>query len=95
MQVGAVVRDWANVRSVVAGRLVNVHSPKDWLLAVCYRVSAMNYGCAGLQPVHAQGVENFDASDHIWKHTEYPKKAPELLMQLDPCYGGQSHVNSW
>ena len=46
---------WSAARSAVAGRLVSVHSRKDWLLGVMYRVGTMRMGCAGLQPVGLPG----------------------------------------
>jgi hypothetical protein len=64
--------DWCRIRSVVSGRLVNVFSENDSLLALLYRTSSLQLGVAGLQPVEGVlGVENLDVSDLISGHLRY------------------------
>ncbi|OJT06136.1 hypothetical protein TRAPUB_3071 [Trametes pubescens] len=61
---------WAAVRRVAAGRVVNGYGSDDYVLAVLARVSGMNWGVAGLQPVEVQGVENVacDVDGHLkWR----------------------------
>lgn len=61
---------WAAVRRVAAGRVVNAYGSDDYVLAVLARVSGMNWGVAGLQPVEVQGVENVacDVDGHLkWR----------------------------
>ena len=56
--------DWRMLRSVVSGRLVNVYSTQDYILAYLYRSSGLQYGVAGLQPIeNVKGVESVDVSD--------------------------------
>ncbi|RAL17783.1 DUF726 domain protein [Aspergillus homomorphus CBS 101889] len=63
---------WRRLRSVVSGRLVNVYSENDAVLALLYRTSSLQLGVAGLQPVQGvSGVENVDASDFISGHLRY------------------------
>ncbi|RAH66586.1 DUF726 domain protein [Aspergillus aculeatinus CBS 121060] len=63
---------WRRLRSVVSGRLVNVYSENDAVLALLYRTSSLQLGVAGLQPVQSvSGVENVDASDFISGHLRY------------------------
>lgn len=63
---------WRRMRSVVSGRLVNVYSDNDGVLALLYRTSSLQFGVAGLQPVEGlSGVENLDASKAISGHLRY------------------------
>lgn len=73
---------WRAVRSVVAGRLVNVYSSNDWMLGVVYRASAMTTGAAGLRPIKCVGVENVDATLYVKGHTFYPKRLEDLFSLL-------------
>ena len=62
---------WASARRVVAGRLVNGYSKRDYVLAVLARLSGGTWGVAGLQPVGVEGVENVECAEvdgHLrWK----------------------------
>jgi hypothetical protein len=60
------------MRSVVAGRLVNVHSEKDLILAFLYRTSAIQLGISGIEPIKGvEGVENVDMGEIVEGHLEY------------------------
>jgi hypothetical protein len=60
------------MRSVVAGRLVNVHSEKDLILAFLYRTSAIQLGVAGIEPIKSvEGVENVDMGEIVDGHLAY------------------------
>jgi hypothetical protein len=74
---------WRRVRSVVSGRLVNVYSENDAVLALLYRTSSLQLGVAGLQPVEgAAGVENLDASDIISGHLRYQFLVGRILRRV-------------
>ncbi|CAM9630233.1 unnamed protein product, partial [Heterosigma akashiwo] len=46
--------------SVVSGRLINVYSRKDWMLATIFRMKSWSPWIAGLAPIiSTQAVENF------------------------------------
>ncbi|PWY89582.1 DUF726-domain-containing protein [Aspergillus sclerotioniger CBS 115572] len=63
---------WRRLRSVVSGRLINVYSENDAVLALLYRTSSLQLGVAGLQPVQGvTGVENLDVSDTVSGHLRY------------------------
>ena len=63
---------WRRMRSVVSGRLVNVYSKNDSVLAVLYRTSSLQLGVAGLQRIeNLTSVENVDVSDLISGHMRY------------------------
>lgn len=71
---------WRRMRSVVSGRLVNVYSENDGVLALLYRTSSLQFGVAGLQPVEGlPGVENLDASSVISGHLRYQYLLGRLL----------------
>lgn len=60
------------MRSVVAGRLVNVHSEKDLVLAFLYRTSAIQLGISGIEPIKGViGVENVDMGEIVEGHLVY------------------------
>jgi hypothetical protein len=63
---------WRLMRSVVSGRLVNVFSENDNVLAFLYRTSSLQLGVAGLQKVEdVPGVENLDVSELVSGHLRY------------------------
>lgn len=75
--------NWRRIRSVVAGRLVNVYSTNDFLLAFLYRTSSLQYGVAGLQAIQdVQGIENVDVSDLVDGHTRYRFLVGSILQKL-------------
>lgn len=75
---------WRKIRSVVAGRVINVFSTKDYLLAFLYRANSFQYGIAGLQAIReVQGIENVDVSDLVDGHTQYRFLIGSILQKLD------------
>ncbi|WPH04991.1 Hypothetical protein R9X50_00788900 [Acrodontium crateriforme] len=75
--------DWRLLRSVVTGRVVNVFSTKDYILAFLYRGSSIQYGVAGLQAIeNVKGVENFDVSDIVTGHTSYRFLTGPILKMI-------------
>jgi pimeloyl-ACP methyl ester carboxylesterase len=64
--------EWRAMRTVASGRVVNVYSTNDYILAFLYRSSSIQYGVAGLQAIAGvKGVENVDVSDLVSGHTSY------------------------
>jgi len=75
--------EWRQMRSVVAGRLVNVYSEHDYILAFLYRASALQFGVAGLQKADfVRGVENIDVSDLIDGHLRYRYLTGSILRRI-------------
>ncbi|KAK5418173.1 hypothetical protein LTR06_001922 [Exophiala xenobiotica] len=75
--------DWRVLRSVVAGRLVNVYSKNDYVLGFMYRTSAVQFGVAGLQKVEGlSGVENFDVSEDVSSHQRYRYLIGAILKKI-------------
>ena len=74
---------WQAIRSVVSGRLVNVYSEKDYVLAFLYRTSSIQFGVAGLEAVDSvKGVENVDASATVTGHLRYPHLVGTILENI-------------
>jgi hypothetical protein len=74
---------WRRIRSVVSGRVVNVFSENDSVLAFLYRTSSLQFGVAGLQPIEGvPGVENLDVSEDISGHLRYQYLLGSILKSI-------------
>ena len=74
--------DWRVMRSVVAGRIINVFSENDYVLGFLYRTSSIQFGVAGLQKVEGlPGVENIDVSDTVNGHLRYRYLVGSILKK--------------
>ncbi|KAJ6096430.1 hypothetical protein N7486_007176 [Penicillium sp. IBT 16267x] len=74
---------WQRIRSVVSGRVVNVYSENDSVLAFLYRTSSLQLGIAGLQKVeNVPGVENLDASEMISGHLRYQFLLGKIISSI-------------
>ncbi|KAJ5720453.1 uncharacterized protein N7483_008387 [Penicillium malachiteum] len=63
---------WQRIRSVVSGRVVNVYSENDSVLAFLYRTSSLQLGIAGVQKVeNVSGIDNINVSEMISGHLRY------------------------
>ncbi len=75
--------DWRIMRTVVAGRLINVFSEHDYILGFLYRTSSIQYGVAGLQKVEGmKGVENVDVSQLVSGHLRYRYLVGSILEKI-------------
>jgi len=71
------------MRAVVSGRLVNVHSENDLVLAFMYRSAHLELGVAGLQAVEGvKGIENVDVSDIVSGHLRYRFLSGSILKRI-------------
>ncbi|KAI4627985.1 hypothetical protein J4E80_002121 [Alternaria sp. BMP 0032] len=74
---------WRQIRSVVAGRVVNVHSTEDYVLGFLYRSAKLQVGVAGLQKIeNVHGVENFDVSKLVSGHDQYRYLVGMILVKV-------------
>ena len=74
---------WRSMRAAVTGRLINVYSRNDYLLAFLYRTSSLQYGIAGLMPISGlSGVENFDVSETVSGHLRYRYLVGSILQRV-------------
>lgn len=75
--------EWRAIRAVVSGRVINVYSTNDYILAFLYRSSSIQYGVAGLQAIAGvKGVENVDVSDLVTGHTSYRFLTGTILQKV-------------
>jgi hypothetical protein len=75
--------EWRKMRSVVSGRVVNVFSTNDYILAFLYRTSSIQLGVAGLQPVMGvHGVQNIDVSEVVSGHLRYRYLTGSILRKI-------------
>ena len=75
--------DWRLLRSACTGRLVNVYSEKDRILAFLYRTSSIQYGIAGLSKIEGlTGVENVDVSETVSGHLRYRFLIGKILQKI-------------
>ncbi|TGO25327.1 hypothetical protein BPAE_0082g00100 [Botrytis paeoniae] len=74
---------WRAMRSVVIGRLVNVYSENDYILAFLYRTSSIQLGVAGLQPAQdVKGIENVNVSEMVSGHLRYQYLVGTILEKI-------------
>ncbi|ROV99235.1 hypothetical protein VSDG_03881 [Cytospora chrysosperma] len=73
---------WQMMRSVVAGKMFNVYSENDYILAFLYRTTSIQLGIAGLQAIEdIEGVENIDLSKEVMGHLRYPALIAQILTR--------------
>ncbi|PFH56677.1 hypothetical protein XA68_16168 [Ophiocordyceps unilateralis] len=76
-------RVWLTLKSVVSGRLVNVYSKHDYLLAFLYRTSNLHFGIAGLHEIQgAYGVENHCVGELPRGHDDYHTLTGRILQDI-------------
>ena len=74
---------WRLMRAAVSGRLVNVYSTNDYLLAFLYRTSSLQYGVAGLMPIEGlPSIENVDVSETVSGHLRYRYLVGSILQKI-------------
>jgi hypothetical protein len=73
---------WQMIRTVVSGKLFNVYSENDYLLAFLYRATSMQLGIAGLQEIKdIEGVENLNLTEEVQGHMRYAKIISKILAK--------------
>lgn len=74
---------WRILRSACAGRLINVYSENDRVLAFLYRTSSIQFGVAGLAKIEGlPGVENVDVSETVDGHLRYRFLTGKVLQKI-------------
>lgn len=74
---------WRMLKTACSGRLINVYSTNDRVLAFLYRTSSIQFGIAGLAPIQGlPGVENVDVSETVNGHLRYRFLIGKILSQI-------------
>jgi len=76
---------WAEIRHVVAGRLVNCFSRKDFVLNFMFqmkKISMMRSVC-GTMYVDVDGVENIDVTEIVQSHEDYCHRISDILRLVE------------
>lgn len=74
--------NWRGMRSVVSGKMFNVYSENDYILAFLYRATSIQFGVAGLQKIgDVEGVESMDLSKEVSGHLRYPDLIGKILKR--------------
>jgi hypothetical protein len=74
--------NWRAMRSVVSGKVINVYSENDYILAFLYRATSIQFGVAGLQEIaDVEGVENLNLSKEVSGHLRYPELIGKILKR--------------
>lgn len=79
------IKSWEACRRVVAGRMVNCYSRKDYILSLMFqlkRFQGILRPVCGTSNVAVDGVENYDVTDLISSHTDYCLVAGEILKRI-------------
>ncbi|KAH8906257.1 DUF726-domain-containing protein [Coniochaeta sp. PMI_546] len=73
---------WQMMRSVVSGKMFNVYSENDYILAFLYRTTSMQLGIAGLQEIQdIEGVENLNLTEEVQGHLRYAGLIGNILVR--------------
>ncbi|EOD49009.1 hypothetical protein GTA08_BOTSDO02576 [Neofusicoccum parvum] len=75
--------EYLKARSVVAGRFVNGYATNDWILGYLFRATSGGImKVAGLNPVDAQGIENYNVTELVNGHMAYRAAMPRLMREM-------------
>jgi len=75
--------NWRAMRSVVSGKVFNVYSENDYILAFLYRATSIQFGVAGLQEIgNVEGVSNLNLSKEVSGHLRYPELVGKILKRV-------------
>ncbi|RYO80902.1 hypothetical protein DL766_009486 [Monosporascus sp. MC13-8B] len=90
---------WQLMRTVVTGKMFNVYSANDLILAFLYRATSAQLGIAGLSAISSngdgiEGVENLDLSEEVQGHLRYPGLIAKILTRcgFPDVRGGEGSI---
>jgi phage antirepressor YoqD-like protein len=78
------------ISQVVEGKIVNVYSEKDLVLAYVYRTAEWLARPIGMSKLELDGVLNLDVTDWVGGHINYKTYLPQILSEVNALLG-RSH----
>jgi hypothetical protein len=70
-------------RKVAGGRMVNCYTKNDWFLSLMFIARAGTQTC-GTAPIDGvDGVENYNVTDLVPAHANYPEAIPSILQRIN------------
>lgn len=85
------LKQWASIRRLASGRVINGYSENDWILGVLGRVTSDgglkgNFNIAGMKPIELQDVENlkWDVGGHLGWRSCVGQCLQHLDVKVDP-----------
>lgn len=79
------IKSWEACRRVIAGRMINCYSRKDYILSLMFqlkRFQGILRPICGTSPVAVNGVENYDVTEFVSTHTDYCYVSGEILKRI-------------
>ena len=78
-------KTWTEIRDVVAGRLVNCYSRKDFVLTFMFQMKKMSMmrPVCGTMHVDVYGVENIDVTEIVQSHEDYCRRISDILKLVE------------
>ncbi|KIH63314.1 hypothetical protein ANCDUO_06385 [Ancylostoma duodenale] len=83
--VSASPKQWAQLCTVVGGRVINGYCETDWLLRFLYRTMSVQFTIAGTGPVEDKSnkkIFNYNLSHIVKGHLDYSRKLSEVLAAV-------------
>ena len=76
-------RAFTECRQVAGGRMVNCYTKNDWFLSLMFIARAGTQTC-GTAPIDGvEGVENYNVTDLVPAHANYPEAVPSILQRIN------------
>lgn len=73
---------WADLHTIVSGRVINLYSAQDWVLRYAYQC-VQNDVPIGLQAISSPGIENFDVTSAVSGHLDHRAKLQKMLNFIE------------
>jgi hypothetical protein len=71
------------IRQVAGGRMINCYTKKDWFLSLMFTARGGTQTC-GTSPIQdVEGIENYDVTDLVKAHKNYPEAVPAILERVN------------
>ncbi|CAI4221607.1 unnamed protein product [Auanema sp. JU1783] len=86
-------KQWAQLSTVVGGRIINGYCETDWLLRFLYRTMSVQFRIAGTGPIdnkENKKIYNYNLSHIVKGHMDYARRLTEVLNAVSVRVGPHS-----